>query len=332
MEFEPLRDAAHPARPRWAPVELDREEALETARHLIMLVGYNDLTSKEEVLGSGFPVATQPELLALTATHVLTEWIDKVRPPRPHAFRGLHGDDEDLARRVSGVLDAGLLLAAIRCRSQGGYRLCAVKDVALPFDPSNIDVACLRLELPQWAVREDFDAVNINAEMSGTNPMLMVGWSGGEWGLPELEGHPFPLRQHMVVRAAFNLGPVAEARGYENWMFLVDGPSEPGMSGGPLLMMDTRSAPGKIRLAARGVISRDCIAPPAGGNDEANPNQTWVSPIEATFTLRCPAPLQHLLFFDAVRTGVVGSYGQRARQGTVTQGPDEYSLHWTPRP
>lgn len=36
MDFEPLRDAAHPAGPRWAPVELDREDALNAARHLII--------------------------------------------------------------------------------------------------------------------------------------------------------------------------------------------------------------------------------------------------------------------------------------------------------
>ena len=221
MDFEPLRDAAHPAAPRWASVEMDREDALNCARHLIMVVGHNDVTCREEVLGSGFLVGTQPELLALTATHVLTEWIDKVRPPRPHAFRGLQGDEEDLKKRAAEVLDAGLFMAAIRCRSQGGYRLCNVKGLSLPFDPRNIDVACLRLELPKWAAREDFDAIPINAEMIlPAAPMIMVGWSAGEWGLPDLEGHPFPLSQHMVARAAFNRGPVGAPRGYQNWMFL----------------------------------------------------------------------------------------------------------------
>lgn len=330
MDFEALRDAALPAAPRWAPVELDREDALNVARHLIMVVGYNDIARKEQVLGSGFLVATQPELLALTATHVLTEWIDKVRPPRPHAFRGLQGDDDDLKKRVADVVEAGLFLAAIRCRAQGGYRLCAVKGVSLPFDPLNIDVACLRLELPRWAAREDFDSIPINAEIClPGGPMLIAGWAGGEWGLPDLEGHPFPLSQRMVVRAAFNRGPIAAPRGYQNWMFLVDAPSEPGMSGGPLLVMDLLSAPGRVRLSARGVISRDCIAPPADPADEGDPNQTWVSPIEAAFALRCPLP-QQILFWEAVRTGLVGSYGQRARQGSVTPGPDEHSLRWDP--
>jgi hypothetical protein len=331
MDFEPLRDAAHPAAPRWAPVEMDREDALNCARRLIMVVLFNDITHKEQVIGSGFLVATHPELLALTATHVLTEWIDKLRPPRPHAFRGVQGDDDDFKKRVVEVVEAGLFMAAIRCRAQGGYRLCTVKGVSLPFDPLTSDVACLRLELPKWARREDFDAIPINAEMClPGGPMLMVGWAGGEWGLPDLEGHPFRLHQHMVVRAAFNRGPVAAPRGYQNWMFLVDAPSEPGMSGGPLLVMDLLSSPGRVRLSARGVISRDCIAPPAAQADETNPNQTWVSPIEAAFTLSCPPPLEQTLFWDAVRTGMVGSYGQRARQGSVTPGSDEHSLRWDP--
>lgn len=314
-----------------------------------MVLGWNDVIRKEQVLGSGFLVSTGPELLALTATHIFTEWLDKVRPPKQHAFRGVQGDEEDFAQRFRSALKAGLFMAAIHCRAEGGYKLCNISGATLAASPFSIDVACIQLDLPEGTKRDDFDAVPINAEIKlPAYPMVMVGWSGGEWELPQRDGEAFSLRQQLDVRLAWNFGPVNNAPGFQNWMFRIDAPSKPGMSGGPLLCLDFDSSPGRVRMAARGVISRDFIAPTETPADQAarahceaqagipvvgpaslpavqaleDLNQTWVSPIEAAYTLILPPPLQMNTFADAVRFGLVGSYGQRARRPRLLRRQD----------
>jgi hypothetical protein len=46
---------------------------------------------RRAVLGSGFLVRTELDLIAITVSHVMTEWADRVRPPQRHAFTGLRG-------------------------------------------------------------------------------------------------------------------------------------------------------------------------------------------------------------------------------------------------
>jgi|HubBroStandDraft_4_1064222.scaffolds.fasta_scaffold01791_2 hypothetical protein len=309
-----LRSIANPAAPRWAPVRISAEEARPISRAVIMLVAFNDCTGEPEVLGSGFMIATQPELVALTATHVITEWVDKVRPPAAHAFRGLHGDVDDLLRRIDDVVQKHLIRAVVRCRSQGGYRLCKLAALTLPPDPWDIDVACLRFRLPGWTTHPDFDALPIDADPHpfGT-PVMMAGWVSGSWTLPEYEDHPFNVNQELDVRAAFNLGPVTSPPPrFKGDMYPIDAPSEPGMSGGPLLAVRREHGSQRLILTAKGVISRDRIAPAKTAADEANPNETWVSPIEHALLMRYPVlPPQSGWLLDAVRAGSIRSYGQR---------------------
>src|ERR1700687_4037742 len=99
MHFPPLRSLdlrSNPGGPRWADVQLSAQELDAFLRRMVMVIAWDDTTGSSRVLGSGFLVGAEPDLIAITASHVLTEWVDKVRPPRRHAFSGLHGDDEDL--------------------------------------------------------------------------------------------------------------------------------------------------------------------------------------------------------------------------------------------
>jgi hypothetical protein len=318
-----LRSVANPGGPRWGPVLLSSQDKRALSRVLIMVVGYNDQLDTAQVLGSGFLVGTQPELVALTATHVITEWLDKVRPPASHALRGLHGDEEDWLMRMDDVVQKHLIRVVVHCRSQGGYRLCKLAGLTLPPDPLHIDVACLRLRLPGWTAHEDFDALPIDVDPHPFDvPVMMAGWVvGSSWEPPEYEDHPFQLKQHIDVRAAFNLGwEWAPPPGFERDMFRIDAPSEPGTSGGPMLAMRREPDSQQLMLTARGVISRDRIADARVPADEANPNQTWVSPIEHAFMLAYPWLLpQEGLLLDAVRDGSIRTYGPRVFSARVTR-------------
>src|ERR1700730_12628968 len=89
MYFPPLRSLnclANPAGPRWADVQLSAQELDAVLRRMVMVVGWDDTHGEPRVLGSGYLVGTEPDLIAITATHVLTEWADSVRPVRRHAF------------------------------------------------------------------------------------------------------------------------------------------------------------------------------------------------------------------------------------------------------
>lgn len=322
-----------PRDPRWAHVLLSEEEKRALSRVLVMVVGYDDRSDTPCVLGSGFMIATQPDLIALTATHVITEWIDKVRPPAAHAFRGLHGDQEDLLKRLDDIVQKHLIRVVVHCRAQGGYRLCKIGAMTVPPDPWDLDVACLRLRVPAWATHEDFDALPIDADPHAFDtPVIMAGWvKGSSWTPPEYEDHPFQLEQHIDVRAAFNLGPVkSPPPRFEDEMFRIDAPSEGGMSGGPLLAMRREPGSDRLILTAKGVISRDHIADAKTPAGEANPNETWVSPIEAALLLRYPSlPPEEGWLLDAVRAGSIRTYGRRVFSARLTLlDSNTVGLHW----
>jgi hypothetical protein len=285
------------------------------------------------VLGSGFLVGTAPHLIMLTATHVITEWADHVRPPPPHGLAGLHGDGENLRSRVGELLNKNLIRVVIHCRPPGTYRLCKIASLTITSNPREVDISCARLIRPRNSSPDDFDAFRIDVEPHAWDePVLMAGFSGGSWGPPEIEDEPFRLEQSMRVRAGICRGVVQEAPGSRHPMYQVNMPSLPGMSGGPLLAL--RYPEGRPRIisshpwihaTAIGIISRDCIAPPylVDGSD---PGETWAAPIEDAFLLRLAFSSTDTVYVaDAVRDRRIASYGPRALTGTVFQ-LDEQSL------
>jgi hypothetical protein len=102
LYFPPLLNIANPRGPRWSHVRLSPKEVDELFRGLVMIVGFNDRTGISEVLGTGFIVGVKPHVLVLTATHVITEWADKVRPPTGNSFAALFGDTDQPKRKDAG--------------------------------------------------------------------------------------------------------------------------------------------------------------------------------------------------------------------------------------
>jgi hypothetical protein len=302
-----------------------------------MIVGFNDQTGVGEVLGSGFLVGSNPHLLALTATHVITEWADKVRPAARNTFAALLGDS-DLEKRVQVLINSNLIRAVLHCAHEG-YRLCKIASMSIMANPRVVDVACLRLIPPANLRPQDFGTIRVDADAyPWDEPVLMAGFvQGSNWTPPETEDAPFSLTQNMCVRAGYCRGVIERPLGMTYPMFQLNMPSLPGMSGGPVLALrypDGRpriiSSEPWIHTTAIGIISRDYTTEPYL-LDGSDPGETLVAPIEEAFLLKLAfSRTESIYFAEAVQRGLIASYGTRARTAQVKAGdaPGEVAIRF----
>ena len=332
MYFPPLRALdllSNPGGPRWSDVTLATPELEALLRRMVMVVGWDDTVGESRVLGSGFLVGTEPDLIAITATHVLTEWADRVRPRRPHAFSGLQGDEEDLRNRLNELVQRNLIRAVLHGGPPGMYCMCQVDSLTFTTDPRSIDVACMKLRGAKEAGVTDFAAFSVDVEPGRWDgPVLMAGFiKGSSWAPPKEGERLFRLQQNLVVRAGYRRARVEEPPGFRCPMHQLNMPSEFGMSGGPVLAprypggepprIASPHVP-QIITTAIGVVSRDCIAE----NillDGSDPGETWAAPIEDAWFLKLGWTDRNVRFGEVVRAGRIRSYGPLALTGEVTE-------------
>jgi hypothetical protein len=331
MHFAPLRSLdclANPSGPRWADVLLSPEELDYFLRRMVMIVGWDDKLGESLVLGSGFLVGTEPDLIALTATHVLTEWADKVRPPRRHAFSGLQGDDDDLRLRLNELVQRNLIRVILRCGPGELCCMCQVGALTFTTHPRDVDVASITIRGAKEAQLHDFQAFAIDVEPKRWDGVvLMAGFAKGSSWAPPRDGEiTFNLTQNPVIRAGYCRGRNLAPPGYRCPMYQLNMPSEPGMSGGPVLALRSLTGDPPLILSAYsgmqptaiGIVSRDCITPTVL-IDGSDPGETWVAPIEDAYLLRLGWRDKSVYFGDVVRDGRIKSYGPRARTARVVE-------------
>lgn len=337
MQFPPLLSAANPSGPRWSDVHLTTKEVDQLFRGLVMIVGFNDQTGVSEVLGSGFLVGVIPHLLVLTATHVITEWADKVRPPARNSFAALLGDT-GLRGRVQDLINANLIRAVVHCCPET-YRLCKIASISITANPRVMDVSCLRLVPPANTKPQDFGSIRIDADSyPWDEPVLMAGFAqGSSWTPPAIEDQPFSLTQNMCVRVGYCRGVVEKPLGMTYPMFQLNMPSLPGMSGGPILALRypngrpriISSVP-SIHTTAIGIVSRDYTTDPylVDGSD---PGETLAVPIEEAFSLKLAlSRTENTYFAEAVQRRMIAYYGSRALSAQVKVGdaPDQVAVRF----
>jgi hypothetical protein len=339
MYFPPLRSLnslANPGGPRWADVQLSAQELDALLRRMVMVVGWDDTLGESKVLGSGYLVGTEPDLIAITATHVLTEWADKVRPTRRHAFSGLKGDDEDLRRRLDDLVQQNLIRAVVRCKPAGTYCMCQVGSLTFTTSPRDIDVATMTLRGAKEANAGEFEAFAVDLDPGRWDgAVLIAGFVKGSWWTPPHEGEgTFRLAQSLVMRAGYSRGRVLEPPGFRCPMYQLNMPSMAGMSGGPVLALRTPtgdlpriiSSQSGMQVTAIGIVSRDYIAPSIL-IDGSDAGETWAVPIEDAYLLRLRWQGRSVYFGEVVRDGRIKSYGLRARSANVLEeGADRIAL------
>jgi hypothetical protein len=341
MYFPALRSLdcrANPGGPRWANVRLAAGELDYILWRMAMIVAWDDRRGEARVLGSGFLVGTQPDLIALTATHVLTEWADKARPPGPHAFSGLQGDEDDLRRRLDELVQKNLIRVIVRCGPAGRSCMCQVGALTFTAHPRDIDVASITLRRPTEALPFEFHAFAIDVEPNRWDgEVLIAGFAeGSSWTPPPDDQNTFDLKQNLVVRAGYCRGRIAEPPGYRCPMYQLNMPSVAGMSGGPVLAL--RSETGErpriispefvVQPTAIGIVSRDCIAPTVL-IDGSDPGETWAAPIEDAYLLRLGWRDKSVYFGEVVRDGRIQSFGPRACTASIIDRPDgRVDLHF----
>jgi trypsin-like peptidase len=324
VRFPVLLSETNPFGPRWCDAGLSRNEYWQLMRGLVMLVGFDSRTGITEVLGSGFLVGTAPHLLALTATHVISLWVDRIDPPKRHAFSGLPGDDRDLRARVQKVLNANHLYAVVNTYD-GAYHHCHIASISITGSPRVMDVSCLRLVLPEGTQRSEFEPFQIDAEpYSADEPVLVAGFTAGSICERPDETGRIKCRQVLTARVGRYRGLVERPPGFTFPMARLDMQTLPGMSGGPVLAI--RYPQGRPLIASSvprtlvtviGVTSREGISQPylLDGSDL---NETWACPIEEAFYLKLAlSRTENAYFGEAVRDGLVISYGPRAKAARV---------------
>ena len=302
--------------PSWAPVCWNDDERERLKRSLVYIVTTDDGKGKPSGLGTGFIVSGPPNLVVLTATHVLTDWVGRVSDPMTRSILPEHRA-HDLARRLTRNQE---LLRAVICPTGSKPLLCEIRSIAVNPDPWSYDVAVLSLILPPGLRREMIlTGMKVDIDDVGLGINVFAAGYGGlkKWNLVESDGtlgiDQFEADFQSVVSVIAEFDE--NAPGFRNGMYRARFPSESGMSGGPVFAM----RPG-LGVGVLGMISRDCSAT----------NDTWVAPIQDVFALQVEL-LGHngpVYFCDAVKTGHVMSQGTRAGKVTVRMEGSKPVVNW----
>jgi hypothetical protein len=257
-------------------------------RRLIQLLARDSATGQFEALGSGFVVDGGTESVALTAAHVIVDWVNRIDPVKPHPFDGFQPDHESTFKRIRKARD--LLTMLITLDPNEGPSLCQVKDVYSSADPTTFDAAFVYFEISDTANQRGIAAFPMDPEeFDLQDPVLLAGYGHGSVKPFRARGESgFRTDQQMFVRAGRITEVASTGDGYKPGivMYKANIPAEHGMSGGPLLIFryptGPRSpiigAPGRILMTAAGIISKGWFPNEFAG--ENCTSVTWITPIK----------------------------------------------------
>jgi hypothetical protein len=337
MRFPPLFSIAHPTGPQWATPALEPEELRGMMESLVAFVGYDDATNQIMGLGTGTIIAAHPEqLVILTACHGFIEWTDKVRPPKPHAFRGLAGDTEDLKARLHPLITAGRIRALVELN--GVPRFLKIGSFSAWSNPRAVDCAIVQIVLPEElrADAESCRAIPIDCDgFPFDEPVVLAGLLGLNYVGPD----PFTveaIERQLCVRVGHVIELTDRPDGGSSSMFRAAIPTLPGMSGGPMLRL-RRTIPGPSSLikpiptllpTVVGVISRSRI----GGLLDIHScpeGDTWVTPISSTALLEV-SDIEHgsVKIPEAIRRDWIASHGDAAKRMRVQIEGDRWTVRY----
>jgi hypothetical protein len=328
MKIPQLYDWAHPDAPQWASVGLTPAEVDELCETLVMFVGHDTRPGAARScvpLGSGFIVGVLADtLVVLSAAHIFSWWIDQVVPPSRHALRGVLGDPEDMKVRLQKAVMDDKIAAGVHPR--GRIAGCFVPIVGVSFnpDPRDMDVAVIQLALPKGMSAADFRILPIDADpFDFQEPVVMAGFVDGGRAFPKDGPFEAGLYEQKIMARAGRVGEYVERPdGSKSPLYRVNIRSEPGMSGGPLILLRGPTSHGVSNefATAIGVVSRDRLTTPILLN-HCDSGETWVSPIASALCRKVGTTQGVITVSHAVKQDLIPSFGYVARAAVWTRDP-----------
>jgi hypothetical protein len=220
------------------------EEIAMLNRQLVALIGYDQSKGEVKGLGSGFTIGVRgPDVYVLTAAHILLGFAREIidANKRPHAFAGIVGDEEEDGRKVTKIVERGLVKALVRHENSGEVVEMDLWSVAAGLDELDCDVALLQCRAagPEGPPNV-IECFPLDLDPLDSDETVVI---AGFFQAPIVKFEDADgvraFRNTMIMRAG-RVMEVTTATGWNRGRFPVIRsliPSFPGMSGGPLLRL-----------------------------------------------------------------------------------------------
>jgi hypothetical protein len=272
MHLPPLRSANHPHFPQWAKPLLTKSDLNSFCRRLAMIIGVNHAQRILEPLGNGFVVMASGHLQILSASHLFSDFANRLWERPRHAPVGTDAvaDLVERQRRIRRLLEEGLVKVFLQCGDspRAPTVLQDISGLSCGTDIFECNVALLQCALPAGFDAQQFPILLIDREdFDFTEPVALAGFVVDKdlWKIPF--GQEEKLRM-LRSQSCIRVGYVADTEPGTNTSagllrsYRVNIPTLPGMSGGPMvrirppLGVDVTAAAGTRPVwTAAGVIS-----------------------------------------------------------------------------
>jgi hypothetical protein len=295
MELPRLYSPADPSAPLWIDVHMPTQKEYEDLkRNLGIVIGYDTNSGVIRQMGTGIVVGYAPiGIYVVTAAHVLTGFANLYLGALP---TNIYDTEEDRvqkdAERVAQIISERKLKVLLETHDPQSLSELDVVAVGSGQETQS-DWSILRCEIPPGLTPENFTPMLMDFEWAtGKESLMMAGFSFSEASELPLEPANIEklakMRSNLIIRASriaeVSTNPEGAGNGSLQWRVTM--PSEPGMSGGPLIRL--REPKGKPRflghntpqlMTAVGVISRARSGGMFAGFEEVS-GETWITPME----------------------------------------------------
>ena len=316
MRHDPLYSTDNPGGSRWVDVQLSRPEANTLFRCLVAIVETeNSSGDPPRLIGTGFIVGIDPDIIVVSAAHVLIEWLDREIQPRTGSVLPEHRFN-DQQRRFQEAVNSHRLGAIILLAN--GPILCRMGELSVSSDlrACDIAVACLKPQspLPPGSLRCRFalDADPFDFD----DPVFFAGLVGHKDWRPRIapDGSKAIDRLYWNLRVrASRIVSYGDARPtHKRPMYRGEIPSASGMSGGPVYALRRTPTSGSTILY---MPTADADLTPVGvigviSGDALGGGHTWITPIKDVLDVPIVGiPGRNLTIREAAREKRIGTLG-----------------------